>query len=91
LGLSVFALLIFATFRTLVRAEFQLTHAGMDEYASIAIAIGVSLAGYLVASLFLHDAYFRYFWVLIGIALCFPQFVPVKETNTSDEISALTG
>ena len=83
LGLSAFAILVFATFRTLYSAEIQLTRAKMEEYASIAAAIGASLVGYLIASMFLHDSYFRYFWVLIGIAWSLPQIIPVEETDKS--------
>ena len=75
LGLLAFAILLFVTFKTILQTEVKLNNLGMEEYASLSTAISVSLVGYLVASIFLHDAYFRYFWVLIGIAWSFPQIV----------------
>ncbi len=84
LGLLAFAIMIFATFQTLLRTEIKLTRARMEDYAGIATAIGVSLTGYLIASVFLHDAYFRYFWVLLGVAWSFPQIVPAEKIDESN-------
>ena len=39
------------------------------DYANITWALSVGLIGYLTGSLFLHLAYPRYFWLLIGLVL----------------------
>ena len=42
-------------------------------WAMMTTAFGIGLLGYLTAALFVHAAYPRYFWLLVGIALALPQ------------------
>lgn len=41
--------------------------------ASLPLAIGLSLIGFLAASIFLHEAYARTYFIVIGMALALPQ------------------
>ena len=61
LGLASFAAAMAAAFLSLIRSKHVL-----------ATAIAISLAGYLVSSLFLHSTYQRYLWLLLA-------FVPAIE------------
>jgi putative inorganic carbon (hco3(-)) transporter len=68
-GLAVTGALILAAFRAIKRAYQQLQKIGDTATAQMVLSVGVGLSGYLFAATFIHDAYPRYFWLLIGIAL----------------------
>jgi hypothetical protein len=40
----------------------------MEDYANMTTGFAITLAGYLFAALFVHAAYPRYFYLLIGIS-----------------------
>ena len=40
--------------------------------ADLAYVIGLALLGYLAASVFLHEDYPRFFWLLIGMSFAVP-------------------
>ncbi len=73
LGLTAFTLIIWLTLRDLLRAIEQLQEAELQGVAGMIAAIGVALLGYLLASIFIHDAYQRYFMLIIGIAMAAPS------------------
>ncbi len=72
-GLALFALLMGVTFHGLRQGYCRFQAAGMEEYAGIAMALSIAIVGYLFTAIFLHDAYSRYFWLLIGIAMAVPN------------------
>ncbi|MFQ5617010.1 MAG: O-antigen ligase family protein, partial [Anaerolineales bacterium] len=72
-GLSVFAFLIGVVFYSIGKAREMLTSAHQPGSASLVIAVGVGLAGYLTSALFIHASYPRHFWLLIGVALALPR------------------
>ena len=89
-GLAAFGAIVGSAFYGLRRAERLLTQRGRYNEAGIAWALAVGLIGYLAASFFLHGAYPRYFWLLIGIALALPQIVallPVAKTVETESTS----
>ncbi|MFH1104585.1 MAG: O-antigen ligase family protein [Actinomycetota bacterium] len=45
----------------------------------IGYAIAVSLVGYLITSLFLHMAFARFAWLMIGLALAFPSTAAAED------------
>jgi putative inorganic carbon (HCO3(-)) transporter len=47
--------------------------AGKVQAAGMASAVFLSLVGYLSASMFVHGAYPRFFWLLTGIAFSIPN------------------
>lgn len=88
-GLAAFGAIVGNAFYGLRRAGRSLTQQGRYNEAGIAWALAVGLAGYLASSFFLHGAYPRYFWLLIGIALALPQIVALSsETKTVETESA---
>ena len=76
LGLSVFLLLIGLSIRYLLNARSEfLAIPGFQEYSHLATGLLIGFAGYLVAALFIHAAFPRYFYLLIGIAFSMPAVV----------------
>ncbi|MEW6716754.1 MAG: O-antigen ligase family protein [Chloroflexota bacterium] len=75
LGLTVFGLIVWDSMQGVWLAWKKFKAAQMNDFAGIVAAFGIGLAGYLVAGLFIHDAYPRYLWILIGIALAIQNVV----------------
>jgi putative inorganic carbon (HCO3(-)) transporter len=74
-GLLIFGAILAFTFRGLLRAPSRFRQMGLDDPADITRALTIGLVGYLVAATFLHAAYPRYMWLLLGIALAIPNVV----------------
>jgi putative inorganic carbon (hco3(-)) transporter len=81
LGLVTFGVLLLVVFRSIWRAGRVLRTIGLVDYARMAEALGVALGGYLVAGLFLHMAYPRFFYLLAGIALALPNIAAYERAN----------
>jgi hypothetical protein len=47
-------------------------------------AYAFGFAGYLMAALFIHNAYPRNFWVLAGIAFSIPRMVQIEIKKSED-------
>jgi O-antigen ligase len=69
LGLLTFLGAAFAAFLYLWGARRRLLERGETGRAAIASGIGVALAGYLMASVFLHESHVRYFGLYVGLAV----------------------
>ena len=69
LGLLTFLGAAFAALLYLWRARRRLLERGETGRAAIASGIGVALAGYLMASVFLHESHVRYFGLYVGLAV----------------------
>lgn len=73
------------------KAERKFKELGYDEEEGIAAAFFVAMVGYLIAAVFLHMAYPRYFWLLIGIAYSLPNVVKFEqEFRKKEEKKRLT-
>lgn len=72
LGLAAFAALLLALAGGLAHARRAFLRAGRPSAAGLVAALAIGLLGYLVASLFLHAAYPRFFWILAAIAFAAP-------------------
>lgn len=68
-GLFAFAIMIIVTFVTVKSARDRFRRAEMYDYADMVTGFGVALIGYLVAAIFIHAAFPRFFYLLIGIGL----------------------
>ncbi len=71
-GLVTFGALLFAVAQGLIYSHRELQRAGQDSEAGIVVSLAFGFAGYLVASLFLHAAFPRFFWILVAIAFAAP-------------------
>jgi putative inorganic carbon (hco3(-)) transporter len=68
-GLLLFSGAMFVTLATMFRARRTLLDRGEPGHAALVTALGIGVAGYLVASLFLHQGGFqRYLWLTLGLA-----------------------
>jgi O-antigen ligase len=72
-GLIAFGTILWVMFRGLQSARMAFAVARLPQFSSMTMAFGVGMIGYLIAALFLHNAYPRFFWMLFGIALAIPQ------------------
>ncbi|MFL6247948.1 MAG: O-antigen ligase family protein, partial [Thermoanaerobaculia bacterium] len=69
LGLITFFSAVFAAFLTIYSARRQLKADGDRDHAMLAAALAVSIAGYLIASVFLHETHQRYIGLYFGFAI----------------------
>lgn len=69
IGFSVFGLLLFTCFRTVFRARKLFLRSNMMDDAGMTTGFWAGLLGYFVAATFIHNAFPRYFFLLLGIAL----------------------
>ena len=75
LGLSVFLVLLGTMAKNIIDSWKKLRGTRRDDLARMVAAIGAGIFGYLTASIFIHSAYPRYFWLLVGIAFSIPNIV----------------
>ncbi len=68
-GLLIFCFMVAVMFRGMERARQIFLAIDLPDYAAIAVAYSTGVIGYFVGALFLHAAYPRYLWLLIGIGL----------------------
>lgn len=67
-GTAAFIWLIVAAYQLLERGRRRAARLGAGAMAHLLIACELSLAVYLVCSVFLHDAYFRHFYLLLALS-----------------------
>ncbi len=79
IGLSAFAFIMTVYFHGLLQSFRRFSQVGLHDYANITAAFAIGVIGFLISSIFLHSAYPRYFWLLVGIGLAIPQ-VALHET-----------
>ncbi len=68
IGLVVFGTMLIVLFGGLRRARHLLASAHRRDLIPWVMGIQFGLVGYLLASLFLHGDYIRYFWLIVGFA-----------------------
>lgn len=81
LGLTIFLLLIGFAIRSILHARRKFIEAGMMDYAHLATGFLIAFLGYLMSAVFVHAAYPRYFYLLIGIAYALPAIFEDMETR----------
>jgi len=67
-GLTIFIVMVILAMRSILYARKQFMLAAMEDYANMTTGFAIAFGGYLLAALFVHAAYPRYFYLLIGIA-----------------------
>lgn len=72
-GVAFFAALVGSAFMCIRSGVRRMWIAGHASEAHLAGAFGIGILGYLVAAIFLHDDYFRGFWLALALAWSLPQ------------------
>jgi O-antigen ligase len=72
LGMSVFSLMIWLSFQSLLSARRKFLEVGQLDYAHLTTGLAIGFAGYLVAAIFIHASFPRYFYLLLGIIFALP-------------------
>ena len=74
-GLTAFLVLLANCINLLIIAWRTFNKTKFREYARLTAGFAVGFLGYLVAAFFIHAAFPRYFYLLVGIALSFESIV----------------
>ncbi len=80
IGFSVLMLVLFSCFQTIFYARKRFINAGMRDYGGMVTGFMAGFVGYLAAAFYIHNAFPRYFYLLIGIALSL-RLVAQNTTN----------
>jgi O-antigen ligase len=83
LGLIMFIFVLYSTFNSLIKARTLLNKISLNEYADLALAFEIGFAGYLAAAMFIHGAYPRNLWLLVGIGLSAQQVAKNEEIQAA--------
>ncbi|MBN1266399.1 MAG: O-antigen ligase family protein [Anaerolineales bacterium] len=73
LGLMIFGTILVSVFQAVRRVHTRLREWGEEDMKNMVEAFSSGLVGYLGAAMFIHGAYPRYLWLLVGIALSLTQ------------------
>lgn len=73
LGIVSFGAMMWGMFYSIWQARKRFLQAGMEGDASMVVALGIGIVGYLIAAIFLHSAFPRYLYLLFGIAMATPH------------------
>jgi len=68
-GLGAFVIAIAVTLASLLSARRKLLARGEETNAALVTAVAIGIAGYVLASLFLHSGLHRYLWMFLGFAV----------------------
>jgi O-antigen ligase len=80
-GLAVFLIMIWLAFRSALSAIRKFREIGMEDYANMATGFVIAFMGYMFSAVFIHAAYPRYFYLLLGIAYALPLIVEQAKTQ----------
>jgi len=69
IGFSVFVFVLFVCLQVMFRGRNSFNRSGMDDYSGMITGFLGGFIAYFVASVFIHNAFPRYFYLLIGLAL----------------------
>ncbi len=89
LGFSVFAAMIWLAFRSALSARKKFLEAGQQDYVHLVTGLVVGFVGYLAAAIFIHAAFPRYFYLLLGIMFALPVVVKQLQGDTTPQGSGL--
>ena len=78
-GIAAFGAIFAAAFTALGRSRRRLLAVGRPGEASMAYALIAALVRYLLTAIFLHLAFTRFFWMVIGVALAMPNVAATAE------------
>jgi putative inorganic carbon (hco3(-)) transporter len=72
-GLIVFFTILYFAYQGIRQSWLTFKQLKLEEYANLVAVLGIGMIGYFSAAMFIHGAYPRYLWLLIGLALSLPQ------------------
>jgi putative inorganic carbon (hco3(-)) transporter len=89
-GFAVFMTMLYTSLRTISRAWVVFVRTKSREYAGMAASFGVAFLGYLVAAFFIHNAFPRYFYLMIGLSLSFEMMARthLQELRNKDAVNS---
>jgi O-antigen ligase len=90
IGLSVFLLLILYALRCVADARKKFLEAFQADYAHLVTGLAIGFIGYLVAAIFIHAAFPRYFYLLLGIMYSLPAVSEWVQREVGGQGSGLT-
>jgi putative inorganic carbon (hco3(-)) transporter len=81
-GLIVFLWIVGLAYQSLWLARRNFLKAGLNDHANTVTGFSIAFAAYMTAALFVHGAYPRFFYILIGLAFALRAFSSVsKDTD----------
>ena len=86
IGLVIFLLMIGLAFRAILYARKEFLQAGMHDYAHMVTGFALGFSSYMLAALFAHAAYPRYFYLLLGIAYALPHIIERLRLDQEQEL-----
>jgi len=78
LGFLFFLAILWVIYRSLEAARGDFLRIKNHDYAGLITAFSVGMFSYFVGAMFMHSAYPRFMWLLIGIALALPQLSKIE-------------
>jgi O-antigen ligase len=84
IGLISFGLILAVSFQSLFAAYHIFLDINQRDSAYLTWALAVALVGYLTATLFLHLAYPRYFWLMIGLVIAAKNVAEYEKNQLRD-------
>jgi O-antigen ligase len=85
IGLTVFLIMVGLAFRSILSARKKFMEAGLEDYAHMVTGFAIAFGGYMLAALFVHAAYPRYFYLLLGIAFALPVIFEQMQIDQEDQ------
>ena len=79
LGFMMFAFVLYSAFSSLSKSNKIFKKIALEGDADLALAFVIGFFGYLVSAIFIHGAYPRNLWLLIGISLAAQQTAKNEE------------
>ena len=83
-GILVFTAIFWSLYRSIKTARETFEKIGAQEESALTVAFGAAMLTYLSAATFIHGAYPRYFWLLLGIGLALPQVAHTLQQRTNE-------
>jgi O-antigen ligase len=72
-GFFLFIAIVTLTLAQAFKAEKAFKELGNKSMADLSALLGISILTYLITAIFLHDAFPRFFWLIVGLAWAAPQ------------------
>jgi len=73
LGFSAFSMIIWLAVKSILNSRKIFLETLQEEYANLTVGLAAGFGGYLIAAFFIHSAYPRQFYLLIGIVFALPR------------------